>query len=188
MPSLIARKIYRSLAVIFPLIYYLTNKSTILTILFTLLIFLSILEFLRFKFPKLNEKIFKFAKIVVKEEEKKRISATTVVIFSIFLSIIFFRRSIAIYSLLFLIFSDGIAAIIGKKFGRIKIFGEKTLEGSLSFLICCLFIGILLYPTSISLPFRKIFAGSLTATFVEILPFDDNLTISLASGLVMTLI
>lgn len=186
--SLIARKIYRCLAVIFPIVYYFTDKSTILTILTIFLIFLLILEFLRYKFAELNEKIFKIAKIFLKEKEKRRISATTVVVFSILLTIILFRKSIAIYSVLFLIFSDGVSAIIGTKFGKIKIFRGKTLEGSLSFLITCLFIGILFYPTAISLPFRKIFAGALTATFAELLPLDDNLTIPLASGLIMWLI
>jgi len=186
--STLARKIYRCSAVIFPIIYYLTNRSTILIILVVFLILLLILELLRFKSPKLNEKIFGFAKIFLKEKEKKRISATTVVVFSIFLAIILFRGAIAIYSILFLIFSDSVAAIIGTKFGKIKILREKTLEGSLGFLICCLFIGLLLYPTELSIPFRKIFAGSLAATFVELLPLDDNLTISLASGFVMSLI
>ena len=188
MPSLIAGKIYRGWVVIFPLIYYFTDKSTVITILSIFLIFLLAIEFLRFKYLRLNERIPRFAKIFLKEKEKKNISSTTVIIFSILLVIIFFRKSIAIYSILFLIFSDGISALIGKRFGKIKILREKTLEGSLSFLITCLFIGIILYPTALSLPFRKILVGSIGATFVEILPLDDNLTIPLATGVSMSLI
>lgn len=33
-----------------------------------------------------------------------------------------------------MIAADGMAAVIGKKFGKHKIFGEKTIEGSLAFL------------------------------------------------------
>ena len=74
------------------------------------------------------------------------------------------------------------SSIIGKSFGRTKLF-NKSLEGTLAFLIVCTVIGFFFayIPLSIRL------AGAFTAALVELLPLraSDNLRIPIMSGSVM---
>ena len=81
----------------------------------------------------------------------------------------------------------GLAAIVGRSFGRVRVFG-KTLEGSLACFGACVLVS-LLYPGD---PFtwRMILGGALVATLFELLPIplDDNLRISLSAGFAMTLL
>ena len=56
------------------------------------------------------------------------------------ISSIFFEQLIAAVSVLVLGVSDAASTIIGANFGKVKIFGTKTLEGSFSFFITCFLI------------------------------------------------
>src|SRR4030042_264996 len=79
-------------------------------------------------------------------------------------------------------YHSGMAALVGRGIGRIRIF-RKTLEGSLAFLVSSLLI-VWVYPD------LNRFWGSLAAlcaTLIELLPIqvDDNLTIPLVAGALM---
>jgi dolichol kinase len=74
---------------------------------------------------------------------------------------------------------------VGKRFGKIKLpFQEhKTLEGSLAFLL----VGFLVSLTQISL--LPALFGALSGALTEAYsPIDDNLTIPIVAGLVMSLV
>jgi len=91
---------------------------------------------------------------------------------------------------LVLALSDGIAGIIGNKYGRkkYKITGNKTIEGSLVFFLITvlIFLGILYISDKMALS-KIIFVllGSLTLTIIEAVFSKgwDNLFIPLASGI-----
>jgi dolichol kinase len=99
-----------------------------------------------------------------------------------------FDRSVVIASLLFFSVGDVAASAIGMKYGRVKIL-NKTLEGSLACLAACLIAGYSLLYLGLMMSRTIIFAGALAATVAEAVSFriDDNLTMPLVSGLVMTL-
>ena len=187
----IARKILRSGGVIFPLLYFLFSRQITLTVIFAIGLFFIVLEILRFRLPALNNS--RILKLFLKKEENKKISGIVLFIMSVYLTVLLFPRRIAIISLLFLIFGDMSAEIIGLKFGRIKILGEKTLEGSITCFITCLIIGSFLI-NSLGISFRLIIIGSLAATFIELIPLkiarikiDDNLSMALFTALIMTI-
>lgn len=98
-------------------------------------------------------------------------------------TIIFFPKTIAIAALVFIIVGDTAAALIGRKFGRLRYLGGKSLEGSAACLVAS-FLASLLVP---GLPLAAGLIGAFTATVVEALSgsLDDNLTVPLASGLAM---
>lgn len=98
-----------------------------------------------------------------------------------------FKFNIAIVNaaIIFLVLGDSASTIIGKKFGKHKLplNKNKTIEGSIAFLIIG-FIGALT-----QLPPIPAFIGALSGALTEAYsPIDDNITIPLISGAVMTLI
>ncbi|MFX0211371.1 MAG: diacylglycerol/polyprenol kinase family protein, partial [Candidatus Hodarchaeota archaeon] len=101
-------------------------------------------------------------------------------------SLIFFPKSISYASITILTLGDGFANILGRKFGRITFpFNKgKRVEGSIfGFLFA--YIGAMLFVDPV-----KAFVGAAVGMLIECLPspINDNLTVPLISGLVLTLI
>ena len=119
---------------------------------------------------------------VLREAEKPTLMGSTYFLFSSILTILLFPKPIAIASLLILILSDTAAALVGKGFGRIPVFG-KTLEGSMAFFFSSLLI-VWIYP---GLGRLSGSFAALGAALIEALPIplDDNLTIPLVAGAIM---
>ena len=82
------------------------------------------------------------------------------------------------------------ATAVGERFGRTKIVGGKSLEGTLAFFAAAVMSGVLLSLTALPLPFGLLLAGAVVAAAVEVLPLplNDNLTIPVISGGAMELI
>jgi len=169
-----------------PAIYYFTDKKISLIIFGAFFIFFFLADFLRLRSSRLNEWIFRHLKTILKEEERNNFSGNPYYISGAFLSVLLFEKGIAIASLCFVACGDLAAAIIGKRYGRIKM-KKKSLEGSLGFLLACLLIGIVLLVLRLKLSFGILFIGALTASIVELFSpgRKDNLTIPLFSGLIM---
>lgn len=172
-----------------PLIYYFTDKIISLIIFGTFFIFFFLADFLRLCYPRLNEWVFKYLRVIAREEEKNKFSGNPYYILGAFLSVLLFEKGIAIASLCFLACGDLMASIIGKRYGKIKI-KEKSLEGGLGFFLACLLISIVLLVLRLNLSFGILLIGALTASIVELFSpgRKDNLTVPLFSGLIMQLV
>ncbi len=188
MAGLALRKSWRLCGIIFPLVYYFSNKITAIFIILPILCIFLFIELLRFRISRFNERLFAIFRYVLKEKERKSLLTTTAFLVSVLVTVVLFRKDIAITAMLFLVFADAASAVVGTYFGRRKIL-NKSLEGSLAFLVTCLLIGLLTKFTSIGLAWPVIIAGAFTATTTELLslPLDDNFTIALSSGIVMEL-
>lgn len=190
MASLILRKTWRLCGIIFPLIYYFSNKITTIFIIVPFLCIFVVIEILRFYLFRFNERLFNIFRYILEEKERKSLLTTTWFLLSTFLTVALFRKEIAIMAVLFLIFGDSASNFFGLRFGRTKIMGNRSLEGSLAFFITCLMVGIIMHFTKVSLAWLVIILGALAATLAELLPLslDDNFTIALFSGIIMTLV
>lgn len=190
MANIAIRKAWRLCGIIFPLIYYFSNKITAIFILFPILCIFIIIEILRFCVFRFNERLFSIFRYILKEEERKSLLTTTWFLVSILLTVTLFRKDIAIMAILFLIFGDSVSALFGLKYGHTKIIGNRSLEGSLAFFVTCLIITIIMNFTKVGLFWPVAISGALAATIAEILPLliDDNFTIALFSGIIMTLV
>lgn len=186
---LIYRKLYRLAGLIFPLIYYLNNKTTILIILVVAVILVGIIEILRFCFVSFNKKIFISARLILKDQEKHTISGTAYFLVASLLTILIFDREIAIAALVFTVLGDAAAVLIGSLWGRVKI-KNKSLEGSIACFIVCFLAGITLVYTKLKLNITLISAGALAATVMELLPIDinDNFSMPLFTGFIMAMV
>ena len=84
-----------------------------------------------------------------------------------------------------LAFGDAAAALVGKAFGRVKLFGgHKSLEGSLACFAACFAIAV-----GVGVRPGAAFFSALAATGIELLPttglFNDNLWMPVAAALVL---
>lgn len=135
-----------------------------------------------------------FGKVLRRNELSGGMTASTVVVASAAFTIFIFRQEIAVVALLFLSLGDSAAALVGKHFGRIKLVGSRTLEGSLAALNTCLVVslGVLWLSPEFGWYFTPLtlLAGSVVATLSELidLPLDDNFRIPIFAGLIMELI
>ncbi len=182
------RKTWRLCGIIFPLAYYFGSKAIALIAVLLFLGTFLLIESLRFTIPELNKRLISIFGYLFKEAEKKKLFTTTTFLVSFLMTILLFRKDIAITAMLFSIFGDAASAIVGIH-GKKRIF-DKSIEGSLAFFVTCLAIGLALVLTNIRLAPAVFILGAFSATIIELLPLpvDDNFTISLTAGAVMTAI
>jgi len=179
---------------LFPIGYYFGHKTgTIITISIFFLIIL-ILEIFRFKNSGFNKWAFKHLTPLFKPKEKSHLVGTTYFLLGTLIAVIFSPKYIAILSLSFLAVSDVAAAFVGERWGRIRIYNKKSLEGAISFFISAMILGIALMQVPslrfAGLNLQLVLYGSLTAALVELFSskIDDNFTIPVITSLVMTII
>tara|TARA_B110000014_G_scaffold261546_1_gene253484 strand:- start:1180 stop:1662 length:483 start_codon:yes stop_codon:yes gene_type:complete len=120
------------------------------------------------------------------EKQKNVLTGASYYLIGCLLTVYFINdESIIMASLLVMSISDSFAAIIGIKYGKTKIYKNKSLEGSFAFLGATLIILSFFVP-GLSIP-GLIFI-SITLTFVELLSFhllNDNLTIPISSAIMI---
>ena len=181
----IQRKITHLIGLVIPILYhYADNKRFIVVgLIFVTWLFLC-LEIFRYVVPDFNSSFLKFLSPILRSHEKRgKVLGSTYFVLSSLLSVILFPQKIAVACITFLGLGDLFAAIIGKKWGRIRILSGKSLEGSLACFVTCFVVSILVIKIK---PIVGLF-GAVAATAFELIPIgiDDNLTVPLMSGFVM---
>jgi len=181
----------RPFAFLFIFFYMIFTQIVALLIIGIVAIVFIVLDITRFLNKQTNELLTVKIKSIFRKNEAKKFSSMTIFLVATFISILLFEQDIAITALTFLIFGDIFSKIFGLAFGRHKIF-KKTLEGTLAYFGCVLICGFVLYNTlplfNIPLPIHILIIGGITAPLVELFSFqiNDNFTVSLISGSVMT--
>lgn len=187
-----ARKTYRiGVGSLFPIIYYF-SPTRLLPLCFLLYFsgIMTVLEILRKVAPGSYGVMVEHSKGILKEKPGYLLGTTNFLIANLF-CIIFFSKSVAIAALLFLTFGDAVATIIGKRFGRIRLFHGKSLIGFASFFVTSFIIGIILmFLPWMQIGFITILVGSLVAAIIEFvpIPLDDNLTVAPFACIVMEIL
>jgi dolichol kinase len=173
--------------VVVPIGYYLLPETLGKRILLIATIVAMLIDVVRLNEPRIRTFFYYLFGKMVRDHERHSLLGSTYVLLASLLCVYAFDRPIAIVAMGFISIGDGMAAIVGRRFGRTKVFG-KTLEGSLACFASCLAVSWL-YPGD---PFtwRMMVGGSLVATLFELvpMPLDDNLRISLSAGFAMTLL
>lgn len=126
---------------------------------------------------------------IMRKKESDRVNGSTYYLLGCFFTMVLFNPTIAIVALLFLDLGDLAAAMVGISFGRTKIYHGKSLEGCIACFVVCVVIGLSVFSHNIRLYEYITVFGALAATLTELFldQINDNLTIPLISGLVMTL-
>ncbi len=189
----IARKTIHLSSLWIPFAYLYLSKSIMLQILIPLSLLALSIDLSRRIFPKINRLVARFFNEIMRSEEKElaSLSGATYMLISASITIAAFNQESAILALTILMVSDSLAALVGRRFGKVRIVG-KSLEGSLSFAISAVMIYYFFIQVyGFHLPQEKTFLAIIVGTLVELFAkkvfLDDNLAIPLSIGLILSL-
>lgn len=147
-------------------------------------ILLGILEAWRLRRPVLNQWLIQRLGHIHREKEVHRPSGIFWTLIGSFLTMALIpEKDIVVVALLYLVFADGVAGLVGRRWGRTPLMPGKSMEGTLSAFLVAWAIGTvgLQQPAGAAEPVW----GALVATGLEVLslPPDDNFSVPLLSGL-----
>jgi acyl phosphate:glycerol-3-phosphate acyltransferase len=160
-----------------------------------IIIFLAVLTFLalsfelvRLRIGAINTWFLGFFHSMAKAGETTSLTGTTYMLMASLASFILFPKNVAALAVAFLAIGDSLAGIVGRSIGKRQILG-KTIEGDLTCFFSCAVTGMVFYFAGISIAWPIILIGAFTASLSEAMPIpiNDNLTMPLLSGAVMTL-
>ncbi len=125
---------------------------------------------------------------LLREHEELGLLGSTYLLLAALLAVDLFPRPMAAAALGFTVLGDGLAAIVGKAWGRTRIF-RKSVEGAAGGLAGCLAWAVFLAAAGY-LPWGVVLVGALVASLAELLPIplDDNLAMTLFAGYAMRLL
>lgn len=175
------RLVARPFALLFVLIDALAGRTVVLIVMGAVSVVFITLDLVRMISRK------EFSTFLFKKKEAGGVSSMTGFLVASVLSFILFPGPIPYLAMGFITIGDLFSKLVGIRFGRRKLIGGKTLEGSLAFFAGCIYVGYvlaLLFP----LPLWYVPAGAALAAATELFSFrvDDNFTVSLVSGGILT--
>lgn len=188
-----ARKIWHILGVLLLFIIFQILPIKIAQVGFVILtvVFVAI-DVLRKRNTQINTFFVHIFKPIMRQHEINSYAGTTFLFLGVMILVLLFQPMVVSLSLLFLAFADPFASYFGIRFGKDKIYGEKTIQGFMAayFICATLTIGYLVYQ-GFSLD-RVLLVGVLAgllgalAELIPIAKLDDNLTIPVVSGMGLT--
>ena len=184
----ILRKIIHLFDSIIPLSLFFISRDALLLLLAPITFIFILLDIGRHYISYLGKLYLNFFNIVTRDVEKKKnnVTGASYYLLGCLIVVYFFDDlDIIMASLLIMSISDSFAALVGVKFGKTKIYGNKSLEGSFAFFISTIIILYIFINNLTSFEFLII---SILITFVELLSFyriNDNLTIPVFSAILL---
>lgn len=123
-----------------------------------------------------------------RQREKFELVGSIYVLLAAMLCCLFFYKEVAVISLTLMLVADAFAALIGKAYGTRMLRHNKSLEGTTTFFVCSILV---MLASNVILPLNYIsIIACFGATFVEFfddrLKIDDNLSIPLVVGFILT--
>ncbi len=193
----VLRKGIHMMSLNIPIIYIFVTKTFALSILIPMCLVFVTIDILSKKNAVVRSLIEKhFGGMLRKHERKKNkliLNGASWVLISAVITVLVFPKIIAVVGFTILIISDIAAALIGRKFGKTKLF-NKSLEGTMAFVLSAMIV-VLIYGVVLNgnmLFYIAGFFGAIVGGIVEAyskrLKVDDNLSIPTTVGIVMLLI
>lgn len=177
------RKLIHFCSLIFSLLYFHNDFLFFFTVLFISSLFITFINSYYYQIVSLiNKKIN--IDFVIRDNEYRSFWSATLMMFGFLLITFFFSKDVVIISMLITSISDPLAALFGIKYGQIKLFNNKTLEGSFIF-ISSTFLVLFFYLNTISI-FILIVSIMITLTELFTPMKYDNFSIPIVSALLLT--
>ncbi|MGE0761978.1 MAG: diacylglycerol/polyprenol kinase family protein [Bdellovibrionales bacterium] len=191
----LARKTWHVLGVLAMVVahHLMTTDQALRAIAMASFIFVAV-DVLRHQWEPLNQFTLRLMGPFMREHERYNLAGTTYLVLGTFLIIWWFPRDIVTLTLLFLAVADPLASLIGILYGKDKLVGAKSLQGTLAAFVACTLIAFF-YLVTRDLMTERILMVSLLAglsgALSELLPvgrLDDNFTFPLVSACSLWLI
>ncbi len=191
----LVRKLIHLFSLSIPIIYFFVSRNDGILILSILTFVALLLDLARYLSPAVGKIFYRIFGFLLRKHEldtrKKNLNGATYVLISALISVILFPKILFITAFSILIISDSMAALIGRKFGKHKLF-SKSLEGTLAFFVSASIV-VFLTPKVNDLPMEYLIGiiAAAVGAIVENVSFgfaDDNLAIPISIGFTMWLL
>lgn len=153
-----------------------------------------LIDIVRGRFSKINHLVIRLMGPLMRRSEKEGMSGLPFYALGVSLSLFFYRKEIAVLSVMFLVFSDPLSSFFGVLYGKDKIMPNKSLQGAVAGFFTCYLITLFYTMNNVTLGNHMLIfavvAGVIGALseLVSAFNIDDNLTIPVLSGLGMTVL
>jgi dolichol kinase len=179
-------------ALFIPLIYYLqSNVHSSRLILLAVTAAFVIVDFFRLHVTGAKEIFILFFGSFSRRQEFHRINGATFLMLGCLFTSLLYQKAIVVAAITYIIVGDTFAALLGQTIKGPRLF-RKTLVGSLSFLLSCVGFALLMhfFLKMDGLPLYNLLIGAGSAAAFEALPvpWDDNFTVPILTGAVMSLV
>lgn len=155
-------------------------------------IFMIGFDFFRLRNKQLNRFFMWLFGPFLRESERHRWAGSTAMMAGITLIIAIFPKGVVLLALLFFAVADPMASYFGIRFGKERLIGNKTLQGSMA-AFGASFLVALLYCTYFELMTERLFMVCVLAGFIgavsELVPIwrlDDNFVFPVLSATLLT--
>lgn len=137
----------------------------------------------RLYFPPLNSFFVRTFGLLLKRREGGALTGSSSLLLATVICLYAFPAIPAVAALFYIALGDPAAALIGRRYGRLRLSNGRSLEGGAAMLCVCLLTG-----AALELPAAPSAMGALAATLAELysVRLDDNLTVPLAGGCAIT--
>ena len=188
----ILRNLIHLMTLVVPVLYLFVSKRHALAVLGPLAGLALAADLTRLRVKRLGAVFLRVFGSLLKGHEVDGLTGATHLLIGSALCVSLFDKPIAILALVFATVGDAVASAVGDRIGRARVWGSKSLEGSVACLVVCVCLAALvptlgIWPDAPAVSWAARLFGALAAAVVELLsvPVDDNLIVPLASGLVM---
>ena len=174
-----------------PVVYYFISRNLAIEILLPITVFSIFIDVSRHYIPAIARMVSRLFDKIIRPHERQNglLSGATYVFISALFCVFIFPKLITITAFSILIVSDASSALVGRAFGRHRLF-DKSLEGTLAFIVSA-WIVILLTPKVGPVPMEYVIAaiaaviGGLAEAASVTLHLDDNFSVPVSIGFVM---
>ncbi|HMN68824.1 MAG TPA: hypothetical protein PKC28_09835 [Bdellovibrionales bacterium] len=185
----LARRIWHfcGVMVMFTLYWFLNSRQA-LTLALVMSAFMIGFDVGRLYVPALNRIFSRTFRWVLRQGELDRISGAASMLAGVTLIIFLYPKNVVLLALLFVAIGDPVASYFGIRFGKDKLVGNKSLQGSLAAFAAC-FVISLGYYWAMDLMRERLFIVCLLSALIgaasELIPvgrLDDNIVFPVLSG------
>lgn len=188
----LARRIWHfaGVLVIFGLYWVLPQKLALLASLIAAVLLVAF-DFSRLYLPFFNRLFTWMFRPVLRDSERHKLSGLSYLITGVAVLVAFFPKPVGLLALLFLAVADPLASFFGIRYGKDKLIGNKSVQGSFAAFTACFFLalGYFLY---MDLMRERLFIVCLLAgligafsELVPILKLDDNFVFPVVSCILL---
>lgn len=189
----LARRLWHfsGVMLIFALYWFVPGERAVLTALLLCVPVIAI-DLTRLCVPRLNSTLTFLFRPFMRESERHRIAGLSFMLAGVLFIIVLFPRNVVLLTLLFLGVADPLASYFGIRYGKDKLIGEKSLQGSLAAFVACFLLSLLFF-YAMDLMRERLFIvcllGGLIGALSELVPvgkLDDNFVFPAVSGALLT--
>jgi diacylglycerol kinase (CTP) len=185
----LSRKLWHCVGIcVMAALYNLMSPKASYTLLIFATLFFLPLDYLRQKNQALNKLTIRIFGAVMRKHEAQAISGMSYLFVGCMVLLMLRDRHLITLTLLFLAFGDPIASYFGIRYGKDKIFGNKSLQGTMAAFGACTAISIIYYWFNNLMIERLLIVAPLSGligALAEALPIgklDDNFTFPVVAG------